>query len=105
MPIAKLGAEVVRDSSAIVDRVAALLRAEKGAPATATLDAFFSPEAARWAAWADMELAVLLFPNITRSFAESFQAFSYVQARALSRREWHGERLHVDWHEQALVAS
>ena len=79
VPIARLGPEeVVKDSSAIVERVAALLRAGRAAPAK-ELDAFFSPEAARWAAWADMELAVLLFPNITRSFAESFQAFSYVQ--------------------------
>ncbi|CAN0121869.1 unnamed protein product, partial [Heterosigma akashiwo] len=31
------------------------------------------------AAWADRKLAVLLFPNITRSFAEARQAFAYIQ--------------------------
>ncbi len=91
MPIARLGpgpgpdqdedAEIVRDSSAIVERIAALLRQAHAAPTAAELDAFFSPEAERWAAWADMELAVLLFPNITRNFAESYQAFAYVQVR------------------------
>ncbi|EKX30989.1 hypothetical protein GUITHDRAFT_122806, partial [Guillardia theta CCMP2712] len=32
-----------------------------------------------WMDWADKELAVLLFPNLTRSFSESYEAFSYVQ--------------------------
>jgi hypothetical protein len=32
------------------------------------------------AEWADKQLAVLLFPNITRNFSESYQAFSYVQS-------------------------
>ena len=30
-------------------------------------------------AWVDKELAILLFPNITRSFEESYQAFGYVE--------------------------
>ena len=28
--------------------------------------------------WADEKLAVLLFPNITRNFGESWQAFAYI---------------------------
>lgn len=101
MPIARLGPdEVVTDSSAIVDRIAALLRQGNAAPAK-QLDAFFSPDAARWAAWADMELAVLLFPNITRSFAESFQAFSYVQVRRCGLVGWVGV---VGWVWVALLA-
>lgn len=43
------------------------------------LDRFFSPDATKWAEWADGKLAVLLFPNITRTFEESYQAFSYVK--------------------------
>ena len=78
VPIAHLGKEVVRDSSVIVGKISDLLRAAHAAPVK-ELDAFFSPEAMRWAEWADMELAVLLFPNITRNFQESYQAFSYVQ--------------------------
>lgn len=78
VPIARLGEEVVIDSSVIVSKITELLRAAHVVPAK-ELDAFFSPEATRWAEWADMELAVLLFPNITRTFGESYQAFSYVQ--------------------------
>ena len=78
VPIARIGEEVVIDSSVIVGKIAELLRAAHVAPAK-ELDAFFSPEATRWAEWADMELAVLLFPNITRTFGESYQAFSYVK--------------------------
>lgn len=77
VPIARLGQEVVRDSPVIVKRIADMLYAARVAP-TRDLDVFFSPDAMRWAEWADKELAVLLFPNITRSFGESFQAFSYV---------------------------
>ncbi len=28
-----------------------------------------------WATWSDTKLAVLLFPNITRSWSEAYQAF------------------------------
>ena len=31
-----------------------------------------------WTDWVDSKLAVLLFPNITRNFPESWQAFSYI---------------------------
>jgi microsomal prostaglandin-E synthase 2 len=78
VPIARIGEEVVIDSSVIVGKIMELLRAAHVAPGK-ELDAFFSPEATRWAEWADMELAVLLFPNITRTFGESYQAFSYVR--------------------------
>ncbi|KAM3573204.1 hypothetical protein VYU27_004807 [Nannochloropsis oceanica] len=78
VPIARIGDEVVIDSSIIVGKIMDLLRAAHVAPAK-ELDAFFAPEATRWAEWADMELAVLLFPNITRTFGESYQAFSYVK--------------------------
>ena len=43
------------------------------------LSAFNSAEAQDWAKWSDSKLAVLLFPNITRNFSESFQAFTYVK--------------------------
>ena len=45
----------------------------------AQIEQFMTPNAIKWSTWADEKLAVLLFPNITRSFEESFQAFSYVQ--------------------------
>merc|ERR1712187_462398 len=61
--------EQVNDSSAIISALA-----DGRLPA----DAFTDPETAKWMEWVDKELAVLLFPNITRSFSESFQAFGYI---------------------------
>lgn len=37
-------------------------------------------EWAKWETFVDKRLAVLLFPNITRNFPESWQAFSYVNS-------------------------
>merc|ERR1712187_926640 len=69
VPIAVLDGEQVNDSSAIISALA-----DGRLPA----DAFTDPETAKWMEWVDEELAVLLFPNITRSFSESFQAFGYI---------------------------
>eukprot|EP00612_Vaucheria_litorea_P003690 CAMPEP_0171469240 /NCGR_PEP_ID=MMETSP0945-20130129/11169_1 /TAXON_ID=109269 /ORGANISM="Vaucheria litorea, Strain CCMP2940" /LENGTH=204 /DNA_ID=CAMNT_0011998351 /DNA_START=497 /DNA_END=1111 /DNA_ORIENTATION=+ len=42
-------------------------------------DDFVSENAIKWAKFADDKLAILLYPNITRSFGESLQAFSYIK--------------------------
>ena len=41
-------------------------------------EAFHSAEAEEWVAWADKKLMVLLYPNMTRSFAECWQALGYL---------------------------
>jgi len=69
VPIAMLDGEQVNDSTAIIAALAAGRLADR---------ALEEPEAARWLSWVDTELAVLLFPNITRSFGESFEAFGYI---------------------------
>lgn len=76
VPVARIGGEVVTDSPRIVERLRACL-SEAGAGGDA---AVFGGEALSWAAWADERLAVLLFPNITRSWSEAYQAFRYVNA-------------------------
>lgn len=78
VPIARLGGqEVVKDSSAIVDRLRQVVE-DKKLRSQSEVSAFFNEDAFRWAEWADKKLAVLLFPNITRNFNESYQAFTYV---------------------------
>jgi len=72
------GEEQVNDSPIIAATLLDRLEAS-GAIPTAEAAHFRSPAALEWAAWSDKELAVLLFPNITRSFSESYQAFGYVQ--------------------------
>ena len=39
-----------------------------------------NPEISRWLEYADKELAVLLFPNITRTMLESWEAFGYINS-------------------------
>eukprot|EP00968_Pinguiococcus_pyrenoidosus_P024014 scaffold4195_cov250-Pinguiococcus_pyrenoidosus.AAC.6 len=76
VPIASIGGELVTDSPRIVEAIEAQITAAAGKK-----DAnFFSEDAQAWTTFADKELAVLLFPNMTRSFNESYQAFSYVNA-------------------------
>ena len=76
VPIMLLDGEQVNDSPVIAERL--LERMETPQTATA-LAAFRSPEALEWASWSDKELAVLLFPNITRTWSEAYEAFGYVQ--------------------------
>jgi microsomal prostaglandin-E synthase 2 len=77
VPIAVLSGEQVNDSpviaSTLMDRMG-----EAGLMTEKQLASFRSPSAMEWAKWSDEKLAVLLFPNITRSFAEAYQAFGYV---------------------------
>lgn len=77
VPIAMLGGEQVNDSPVIsttlMDNIGAA-----GVVDAKQLAEFRSPKALEWAKWSDEKFAVLLFPNITRSFGESYQAFGYV---------------------------
>ena len=75
VPIAMIDGEQVNDSPVI-----ASMLFDRMKEAGIVSDDFCSPEALKWAEWSDSKLAVLLFPNITRSFGESYQAFSYVHA-------------------------
>ncbi|CAM9650126.1 unnamed protein product [Discosporangium mesarthrocarpum] len=77
VPIVRMEGEFLRESSDIIRVLLGRMR-ETGAMSEGTFSTFCSPEAEKWAEWADKKLAVLLFPNITRNFSESYQAFSYL---------------------------
>lgn len=70
------GGEQVNDSADILTLLLRQLRHKGALPAGEA--AFDSEEAARWARWVDTDLAVYVYPNITRSYGESFEAFGYV---------------------------
>ena len=78
VPVAQINSDIVVDSSAIVKEIEDYLRSA-GHGKIDDIDAFFGEEAQKWHRWSDSKLAILLFPNITRNFSESYQAFSYVQ--------------------------
>lgn len=68
VPIAVIDGMAVNDSSGILSTLAQGNVKED----------LSNEETEKWLRWVDKELAVLLFPNITRSFSESFQAFRYI---------------------------
>jgi microsomal prostaglandin-E synthase 2 len=72
-------AEQVNDSAVIAERLLDAIDSAKLTNVRKAKD-FRSAKAMEWATWSDSKLAVLLFPNITRSYAEAFEAFKYVQA-------------------------
>lgn len=65
------GDQQINDSSEIIKAVLSELPSAD----RAALD---DPDVTRWLAFADKELAVLLFPNITRNMLESWEAFGYI---------------------------
>ncbi|CAE7210305.1 PTGES2 [Symbiodinium microadriaticum] len=78
VPIAVMsGGTVVGGSTEIVD---AVLESEVSAP-QAGVDAkhFLSDEARHWNKWCDEKFAVCVYPNITRSVSECWQALGYLQ--------------------------
>ena len=77
VPIAVLAGEQVNDSAVIATTLMDQMEAS-GVLSAKELAGFRSPKALEWAEWSDRQLAVLLFPNITRSFNESYEAFGYV---------------------------
>lgn len=72
VPIVRMGGELFKDSPVIIDELIARLRETK-VMSDEEHAVFCSSDAKKWAEWADKQLAVLLFPNLTRSFSESYQ--------------------------------
>lgn len=77
VPVIFFGDEQVNDSPVIAQTILKRI-GEAGVVSAAELDAFNSPSAQKWAGWSDKQFSVLLFPNITRNFGESYEAFGYV---------------------------
>lgn len=67
-----MGGELFKDSPVIIDELIARLRETK-VMSDEEHALFCSADAKKWAEWADKQLAVLLFPNLTRNFSESYQ--------------------------------
>lgn len=78
VPIAVFSGDdaIVGGSTEIVDRVLD----GKEAPADVDSSHFCSEEARKWNKWCDEKFAVTVYPNITRSVAECWQALGYLQS-------------------------
>jgi microsomal prostaglandin-E synthase 2 len=69
VPVAKFGDVVICGSGDIIDHFRKY----------STNDELWTEDSEKWMLWSEKKLAVLLYPNITRTFAESWKAFSYVE--------------------------
>ncbi|KAL3929635.1 MAG: hypothetical protein SGPRY_001877 [Prymnesium sp.] len=85
VPVAMLGDLQVNDSPEIAKLLLERI-GQAGIASQADLEKFSSPSALEWASWSDKKFSVLLFPNITRSFSESFEAFGYVMQGKIKKK-------------------
>lgn len=85
VPIVILDDEITKDSNVIVMKVKEILES-KGADKKA-LKALFPPDTEKWMSWSREQLAVKIYPNITRNFSEAWQAFEY--AGTVSSWSWY----------------
>eukprot|EP00285_Hemiselmis_virescens_P007022 CAMPEP_0173393482 /NCGR_PEP_ID=MMETSP1356-20130122/22132_1 /TAXON_ID=77927 ORGANISM="Hemiselmis virescens, Strain PCC157" /NCGR_SAMPLE_ID=MMETSP1356 /ASSEMBLY_ACC=CAM_ASM_000847 /LENGTH=314 /DNA_ID=CAMNT_0014351503 /DNA_START=223 /DNA_END=1167 /DNA_ORIENTATION=+ len=77
VPIAAFGEEIVGDSPVILAKLVDEM-ATAGVINKQTHAEWKDPKVADWVKWCDSKLAVLLFPNLTRTYGDSYQAFGYV---------------------------
>ena len=77
VPIAFIDGEQVNDSDLILESVVENLRKD-GILTDTEAKEFQDADAKKWRDWATKDLAVLLFPNLTRNFKESLEAFGYI---------------------------
>jgi len=75
VPIAALGGQIIEDSNNIIDFISATLLISSSR--TVLSSQFLPADTAHWQEWSEKKLAVMLYPNITRSFAESWECFEY----------------------------
>lgn len=78
VPVARLGHEIIGDSSKIIDRIHLL---QQGTRDQNQLTAFYgNPDAKPWLEWADKTLAVRIYPNLCKTYASARLAFNYVHS-------------------------
>mmetsp|Transcript_18209 Transcript_18209/g.30539 ORF Transcript_18209/g.30539 Transcript_18209/m.30539 type:complete len:293 (-) Transcript_18209:78-956(-) len=75
VPIAIIDNKVVEDSSNIIETITE--HAKTMQLKTFPGQTFFPEDTEQWSEWSEKKLAVMLYPNITRSFEESWECFAY----------------------------
>ena len=73
VPIATIGETVIEDSKNIINYINTTILPTRAINATK----FVTSDTDHWNEWSEKKLAVMLYPNITRSFAESWECFGY----------------------------
>ena len=79
VPVTLIGGEIVSDSTRIIDHVQRLLHIDELDIMTMRRMSEFDSEVSNvWCTWSEKRLAVTLYPNITRSLRDAWDAFGYV---------------------------
>jgi microsomal prostaglandin-E synthase 2 len=74
VPIAILDGKTFEDSSVIIEAITKYAEEKK---LKFPGKSFFPADTEKWNEWSEKKLAVMLYPNITRSFEESWECFGY----------------------------
>jgi len=78
VPIAVINGAVIEDSKTIIDFVSnSMVDSASNTRLNFNKQKFFPEDTEKWIEWSEKSLAVLLYPNITRSFNESWECFTY----------------------------
>lgn len=75
VPVVIVDGAVRRESDAIIMNIKELVEEKSGNKKI--LNSLFTGDSEKWMAWSKEQLAVKVYPNITRNFSESWQAFEY----------------------------
>ena len=74
VPVAVANQEVIPDSEKIIKYIIKNYDIKNRKPLPAS---FIPSDSDKWMEWSEKKLAVMLYPNITRSYSESFECFEY----------------------------
>jgi len=75
VPVAIVNDVIIGDSNKIIKEILASIHNDQK---KSNIKEFVSDDTDEWIEWSEKKLAVMLYPNITRSFEESWETFAYV---------------------------
>jgi microsomal prostaglandin-E synthase 2 len=77
VPLATLNGLTIGESADIINKITEKVNAGEYA-IEKPLSSFYPADTKEWSDWADLKLAVMLYPNITRTMSESWECFGYI---------------------------
>lgn len=78
VPVAIIKDDIIGDSSKIIKEVISSLYVSNSNNKKLNMKEFLTNDTDEWIEWSEKKLAVMLYPNITRSLEESWETFGYV---------------------------
>lgn len=73
VPVMKIGDHIMDDSMKIIE----YLRDSSIVKKDSNIQQLWTHDTEKWVKWSELKLAILLYPNITRTFGDAWKAFRY----------------------------